>query len=542
MCGIVLAGAKFPNDDMVGAFEKLLFADTFRGRHSTGVFTRRNYKHGDFKETVYPYFKAAVDGPDFLKTIGWDVLRNGGDPRYPRNFSNFYIGHNRYATMGEINSKNAHPFRHGDITMVHNGTLIDQSSLPDHTLFEVDSENICYSINKIGAAETIKNLEGAFTLIWHDASDETLHIIRNDERPFHLAETRCGRWFGASEELMLKWILDRSKSFTIKESFEIEVGKEYIFNVNDTFEFVEAIEREIADPWSFYGRNYGYGYGSSYGSWFNQPSVTPARKKEERATRKFQSVDSLLEENKLDLRGNSFFQFNSYDWNPYGKSSTNGQVSGNLPTDNPTDWIEVQCHGVLAENYAENGEMYGKVVGAFVKKDILTIVATYVSKDRYEDEIKKAEDSKEYCEICGEEGPADYVVTDAVGSWKACFKCKDKDNTIPFDDAVGNLEIQVGGEWFSKEDWNNHHDRHCGMCGMPIPFEEATDAIQDMGGHICYDCQESYKAIYGTEAGFRDSADAVFQCVECGVVKTDSEEAVPHMCRDCYADKDVFDG
>ncbi|WPH64727.1 hypothetical protein [Vibrio phage vB_VpaP_SJSY21] len=545
MCGIVLAGAKYPNEDTVSVFEKLLFADTFRGRHSTGVFTRRNYKHGDYEEKVLPYFKAALDGPDFLKTLGWDIVRNGGDPRYPKNFSNFYVGHNRYATMGEINSTNAHPFRHGDITMVHNGTLIDQTTLPNYRNFEVDSDNICYSLNEIGAEETIKKLEGAFTLIWHDASDDTLHIIRNEERPFHLAKTKCGRWFGASEELMLKWIIGRSKGFTIDESFEIEVGKEYIFNVNDTFEFVEAIEREIADPWSFYSnRYYGGGYGSGYGYGWSSPtsSVTPQRKKEDRAARKFQSVDSLLEEKGLSLRGNSMFEFNAFEWNAYGSNATNGQVTGNLPTDNPTDWYEVQCHGVLEDNYIENSKMHGKVVGAFEKEGILTIVATYVKPDTYEEEIKKAKE--EYCEICGQEGPADYIVTDAVGSWKSCKSCNDKDKAIPFSDAVGDYQVNVGGSWFTKEEWDNHHDRHCGMCGMPIAFEDAPDIRVELGGNICYDCQEACQAIYGPfdEPSDSPSADSVFQCAECGVVKTDDEEAVPHICRDCYADKDLIDG
>ncbi|MCS5737398.1 class II glutamine amidotransferase, partial [Herbiconiux daphne] len=148
--------------------------------------------------------------------------------------------------MGEVVDRNAHPFQHGSITLVHNGTLDNQSLLPDHQKFAVDSENIAYSIDKIGIEETIKKLNGKFTLVWFDAKDQTLNFIRNKDRPFHFMETSSGDWFGASEEDMLMWLSKRTKGPTAKRHFEAEVGVQYVFEIaNGVFRFKEERKHEL---------------------------------------------------------------------------------------------------------------------------------------------------------------------------------------------------------------------------------------------------------------------------------------------------------
>lgn len=150
-------------------FEDLLFMDTLRGGHSTGVVSvprvTNNVKH----------YKQALPAMEAMQTKEYaDVMRP---------LHRVLIGHNRHATAGAINDVNAHPFDHGNIIGVHNGTLRGQHLLPDHRDFEVDSENIMYAIDKEGIEETAKKLHGAFALVWWDKEAETLNFLRNSERP-----------------------------------------------------------------------------------------------------------------------------------------------------------------------------------------------------------------------------------------------------------------------------------------------------------------------------------------------------------------------
>tara|TARA_Y100001973_G_scaffold106774_1_gene187457 strand:+ start:4113 stop:5450 length:1338 start_codon:yes stop_codon:yes gene_type:complete len=171
-------------------FRTLLVLDTLRGPHSTGV---------------------ASIGPQG----DWNLVKKKGNPydlfdsreynsvmTYP---SYALIGHNRYATKGKINNINAHPFEFEHVVGAHNGTIRGQHRLPEHTQFEVDSENIFYSIDKYGIDETLAVLEGAYALTYWDKRTEDLILLRNSERPLYYTMTEDNRtMFWASEEWMLR--------------------------------------------------------------------------------------------------------------------------------------------------------------------------------------------------------------------------------------------------------------------------------------------------------------------------------------------------
>lgn len=177
MCGLVgIASAFALNKTEKEVFEDLLFVDTLRGEHSTGVFSVHP------KEGV-DVFKKAIDGPSFLQLKVYEQLF-----RRPHGF-NVLAGHNRKATIGSVNDQNAHPFHHGDIVLMHNGTLRTQYQLDKHTLFGTDSEAIAYNLSEADpdqAHEVIKKLNGAFALVWWDTRDETLNFIRNSERTLYI--------------------------------------------------------------------------------------------------------------------------------------------------------------------------------------------------------------------------------------------------------------------------------------------------------------------------------------------------------------------
>lgn len=204
------------------AFRELLVVDSIRGPHSTGV---ASVSHLGITEVV----KHRALPHEFFQ---WQPFKS-----LMARSHNVLIGHNRFATKGAVNSINAHPFEIGKLMGVHNGTLRQQKLLPDSGSFEVDSENIYHSINKIGVAETTKKLNGAYALVWWDEEDQTLHFLRNKEREFSYTYSESGDCvFWASEGWMLEGILGR-KEVGIKHGPIVEsaIGMEYTFKIPRAF-------------------------------------------------------------------------------------------------------------------------------------------------------------------------------------------------------------------------------------------------------------------------------------------------------------------
>jgi predicted glutamine amidotransferase len=197
MCGIVgVAGKIGANEDKV--FKNLLYMDELRGPHSTGVAAVAAVSG------TATHYKRAIGASDFLASKrGSAIIQQS---------NRVLIGHNRYKTAGSISHANAHPFEHGDVLGVHNGTLSKQSLLPDHTHFEVDSDNIFHALNEAeDVSEVSSKLEGAYALVWWDKRDKSLNFLRNPERTLYIAKKKNSETiFWASEKFMLMAAMDRN--------------------------------------------------------------------------------------------------------------------------------------------------------------------------------------------------------------------------------------------------------------------------------------------------------------------------------------------
>lgn len=197
MCGLVgMAGTLEYKHRQV--MKELLFLNTLRGRDSTGLsVVKRNRDVLTRKMTVPGY--EFIEYPVVDKAMGY------GDQ--------LWIGHNRFKTTGEVSRANAHPFEvldeDGAVLLIgtHNGTLQNKWELQRKLdeKYDTDSETL---FNWLAEApnykEAIKELEGAWSLTWWDATEDALHLCRNNERPMTYAYTKDRKVFiYASEAWMI---------------------------------------------------------------------------------------------------------------------------------------------------------------------------------------------------------------------------------------------------------------------------------------------------------------------------------------------------
>ena len=257
MCGIVGIVTNKPQWKKTAKerlFQEMLCADTFRGDHSTGYFEAQD------SGKVW-YRKEALNGWEFVKEHEALLCLD-------RN-TRVLVGHNRYATMGALNAENAHPFFHGPITGVHNGSIHNWEDIfPKSNTFDVDSDALYGYLNDNSLDELLDlGIDGAFTLVWYDSSDKKLRIIRNEQRPLAYFHSKDNDLIGLASELdMLKWITNRStyNGLNVGRKKFKELPPNTLMTIDpDTLEFTFE-EKEVAKPKYVYPVNKMGGYTGGY--------------------------------------------------------------------------------------------------------------------------------------------------------------------------------------------------------------------------------------------------------------------------------------
>ena len=223
MCGHVgVAGQIAAAHEKV--FRELLILDSIRGEHSTGV---AGVSH---------------NGVRIAKVVGdpFELFRSRQWTEVMQPVNKVLIGHNRYATTGAVNKKNAHPFQIDNIVGAHNGTLTNKYQLLDGFTFDVDSEALYNHMEKKGLESLLKTMSGAWALVWWDQRDSTLNFLRNKERPLYVASLKAGGViFWASEKWMLEVALSRA-------NMEVKEVTEVALNVH--FSIAIGADRAIGKP------------------------------------------------------------------------------------------------------------------------------------------------------------------------------------------------------------------------------------------------------------------------------------------------------
>jgi hypothetical protein len=252
---------------MHGLLNNMLWIDSIRGDHSTGLIYQVDKK--------VDYYKKAVPGYDFVQLpLPAKVLSDFNKTRY-------LIGHNRAATLGSVNSANAHPFEMKHIIGVHNGTLSNHHSLtPVGVNYAVDSMHLYHAIADEGTEKVLPQVNGSFNLIWHDNRDDTIHLCRNKDRPFTFAKLKkYNTMIGASEKGMLKWLAKRH-GFEIEFCWTPENNVEYVFEQGDGKEVLrysdEIKHKEYVAPVTMYNGKNNYNRNNNNSNQNKKPTdITP---------------------------------------------------------------------------------------------------------------------------------------------------------------------------------------------------------------------------------------------------------------------------
>jgi predicted glutamine amidotransferase len=456
MCGLV--GYIVTTDKLTPAesekyarfFRKGLYLDTVRGFDSTGV-ARIN------EDFMVGSYKKAMPGYDYLEhNVAQQFMYSDLEQ------VKCMLGHNRAATQGKVNALNAHPFTHGHITMMHNGTLT--SSYGVGSKFDVDSENICYSLSLCDSEQETKDLleklDGAYALVWYNSKDKTVNFARNEERPLHWQKTTTGFVY-ASES----WMIHGARSEPFKpeltpasEVKQLPVGDWTIMSLED------GVTRSVP-----FVPDEGYSWGNYSTSYKGGSSYTSAK------------IAGVVKDD------NVLVQYTSH-----GISTVNGKklvtIYGKLVTQSEYD---VGNTTVAMTNFTE--EDLKLVIGP---NGLRIFTATYGG-------VYNGHGSKKHAYVTDPEPT--YTIQDLKD--KAIPESDDvlyfmeqgyreeTDDGIPFD---GEEYYDHNGNIMTKEKMQNLCNDGCAWCSQPISMD--TEDFLWEGDYLMHtDCAESYANSYEEE-------------------------------------------
>lgn len=382
MCGLLGAASPWMNDKEKVIFKQLLYAGVFRGLDSTGI-ARVNKKTG-FKgredEYKYSIYKKAIPSAALLSLKDYQEWERRWGVQVDAGSTKVLMGHNRAATLGEVNDRNAHPYQEGNIILAHNGTLWDMTNLDDYEHFDIDSQCIAYNVDKNGIEETISKLRGAFALSWIDLERKTLNFTRNKERPFAIVTCKNGSIFWASEEGMLEWILSRN-GISYDTSWELAPGQHFEFDLTQTgaaYSTFKTYEYELDKSVKVYQKTTYYDNDRMYfddkdNYGYQETRVEKKRRlKREKEWKKIDKEKSsltdreyinnqLLRKNKVEP--NKRIKVIPFDYEPYKSKSRSkekgpfqqlGVILGYIPDD---PWMPIEIHRVLQSTYNQSDGM-----------------------------------------------------------------------------------------------------------------------------------------------------------------------------------------
>jgi predicted glutamine amidotransferase len=260
MCG--LFGFSGPSSYRAASLlQALAIADEVRGKHSTGLALAA--KEEGSRRLSPRLVKKALSGKEFVRA-GWSQIL----------FQTKYalvIGHNRFATAGKVNDRNAHPFLvqrpHGAALAAHNGIVGGQETLAETygvKNLPVDSEVYFRAIGRkagrseeelLGAIEEVTSFiapRADFACLWLEPAWRTLYFWRSPDRPLAVFDARklgLGRFLCSTVEIFSDaWGSVRGCLPSIKKVETFEARPYSIYRVKDDGVWEVERVRDIKVP------------------------------------------------------------------------------------------------------------------------------------------------------------------------------------------------------------------------------------------------------------------------------------------------------
>ena len=241
--------------------QALCIADEVRGTHSTGIVIQTSRDN-------FFMSKKAVRGKAFVARGYCAFLFN-------RKYGNA-LGHNRFATAGAVNDRNAHPFavkvgvkkwNFG----VHNGIVGDKKliareyGVQNH---DVDSAVVLKAMGKVqsqghgvvDAIEEVTNFispKADFAFAYLNGDEKAVYLWRSPDRPLTIIDARklgLGRWFCSTPEIFAAaWNILRGALGDLKKVSKFDARPYRLYRVADDGEFEVEPVRDLKHTRRFVG-------------------------------------------------------------------------------------------------------------------------------------------------------------------------------------------------------------------------------------------------------------------------------------------------
>lgn len=404
MCGLVgIAGHLGRNEKE--AFLDMLVFDSVRGNHSTGILG------------------VNITGECLLaKSIGdpYVLFDRKQTDKVMFHAQTVLLGHNRFATVGNVSTNNAHPFEFNTLVGAHNGTLRNAWVLPSAKEYPVDSQRLFLSIEEKGLAPSIGMTLGAWALVWYDKVNDSINFLRNEERPLYYCLSEDDKnVFWASEGWMLSAALTRN-SIKFKEikvvpidthmEFALDGWKGVSASVNTPVKGKEVVVAETTYP---------------YDNVPTKSSQTTSDKKVEFIDEEFVSAPAqkfrILTES-TDIHGAKYLALQH-------PTSSSTIVRLYLKQDTMYLW-----GGTQQSIFAKVTSVKPSTLGLIYKCSLVNVPFAGDKKEEYTPPVTKEEHDLYYstCSWCGD--PLEYgdkeILYDRDGSF--CGGCKTLEEVQPF--------------------------------------------------------------------------------------------------------------
>ena len=452
---------------------------SLRGKHSSSLI-------GLDKDNLHD--------PDVYKVLGLpsNLWKSPMGKMYKNRITTKYnhiIGHCRAATVGQVNLDNAHPFFWKDIIFMHNGTfhqtkpLLDR--MEDHKIdntknghvLKTDSEMLCRLVAELGPVDALKDLYGAYALIWYDKEKKKVYFVRNSQRPLHYLELSAPKSFMvASEESTLQWYKSYTnptdKGSKIKQ---FDVHKVYEFDPNSMkLKQTETIPSITHYSGSYYQGSHSNSNWSSHSNsnWGNKFPIMNSKAIEKKSE---SGVYPLVKKN-YKPGEECFFRVHGKKWGfLIANDNPNTSMFSGSITGNPIFHPNVQVRGFDKKANIEKlravweGEetLYKGIVEKVIE------INTYFPEDgvTYKARIMLAPGS---------------VEVSSKGSVEVSSKLPDEVSTY-------NYVVLAENKSISEEEFGRLCGYGCYWCKMPLYKEQAKDIGRcSSGGLLCPDCNLSY--------------------------------------------------